>query len=133
MKARFDPESRHTQYQAEFQARRKKVSEGWADFADDLKALVDKGYPTLQDEAREQLAINMFLQQLTPFQVAFGVKHKRPRTLDDAVAATLEMESYVSPSPVGVSSTQPEEVVCSTVSEASRLDKLTQVVEQLAE
>ena len=28
MKARFDPESRHTRYQAEFQARRKKSSEG---------------------------------------------------------------------------------------------------------
>ena len=52
LKARFDPESRHTRYQAEFQARRKKATEGWADFADDLKALADKGYPTLQDEAR---------------------------------------------------------------------------------
>ena len=133
LKARFDPESRHTRYQAEFQARRKKATEGWADFADDLKALADKGYPTLQDEAREQLAINMFLQQLAPPQVAFGVKQKRPRTLDDAVAATLEMESYVSPPPFGVSSTQPEEVACSPVSEVSRLDKLTRVVEQLAE
>jgi hypothetical protein len=26
-----DPESRHTQYQAEFQARSKKTTEGWAD------------------------------------------------------------------------------------------------------
>ena len=55
----------------EFQARRKKATEGWAD---DLKALADKAYPTLQDEAREQLAINSFLQQLTPPQVAFSVK-----------------------------------------------------------
>jgi len=87
-----------------------------------LRPFADKGYPTLQDEAREQLAINMFLQQLTPPQVAFGVKQKRPKTLDDAVAATLEMESYVSPSSFGVSSTQPEEVACFPVSETSRLD-----------
>ena len=31
LKARFDPESRQTRYQAEFQTRRKKTNEGWAD------------------------------------------------------------------------------------------------------
>ena len=36
LKARFDPESRYTRFQAEFQARRKKATEGWADLADDL-------------------------------------------------------------------------------------------------
>ena len=109
LKTRFDPASRHTRYQAEFQARRKKQSEGWADFADDMKALVDKGYPTLQEEAREQLALNAFLQQLVPPQVAFGVKQKRPTTLDDAVATTLELESYTAPPPAGVSTTQLEQ------------------------
>jgi hypothetical protein len=134
LKARFDPESRHTRYQAEFQARRKKATEGWADFADDLKALADKAYPTLQDEAREQLAINSFLQQLMPPQVAFSVKQKRPASLDDAVAATLELESYVSPPTAGVSATQPEEAVCSPVtSEARHVEQLTKVVKQLAE
>ena len=135
LKARFDPESRHTRFQAEFQTRRRKANEGWADFADDLKALVDKGYPTLQDEAREQLALNAFLQQLTPPKIAFGVKQKRPKSLDDAVATTLEMELYLTPSQVGVASTlpPPEEVTCCAVSESSKLDKLTKVVEQLTE
>ena len=129
MKARFDPESRHTRYQAEFQARRKKSSEGWADFADDLKALADKAYPTLQDEAREQLAINAFLQQLSPPEVAFSVKQKRPNTLDDAVAATIELESYVSPPPANVSTTQPE----MAVTDDSQLKQLTRAVEHLTE
>ena len=47
LKAQFDPESRRTRYQAEFQTRRKKASEGWADFADELRSLADKAYPTL--------------------------------------------------------------------------------------
>ena len=34
------PQSRKGRYQAEFQARRKKQSEGWADFAQDLQNLV---------------------------------------------------------------------------------------------
>ena len=58
LKSRFDPESRQTHFQAEFQTRQKKASEGWADLADDLKSLADKAYPTLQEEARERLSIN---------------------------------------------------------------------------
>ena len=134
LKARFDPESRQTRYRAEFQTRQKKANEAWADFADDLKSLVDKAYPDLQDEACEQLAMNAFLQQLTPPQVAFSVKQKRPVTLDDAVAATLEMESYVS-SQVMVTSMLPasEEVSACPVSEVDQLEKLARVVEQLTE
>ena len=49
----------------------------------------------MQDEAREQLLLQIYLQQLDPPQVAFSVKQKRPKTLDEAVAATIEMESYL--------------------------------------
>ena len=96
LKSRFDPESRQTRFQAEFQTRRKKASEGWADLADDLKSLADKAYPTLQEEARERLSINAYLNQLTP-QLAFSVRQKRPDSLDSAVATTFEMESYLVP------------------------------------
>ena len=89
LKSRFDPESRQTRFQAEFQTRRKKASEGWADLADDLKSLADKAYPTLQEEARERLSINAYLNQLTP-QLAFSVRQKRPDSLDSAVATTFE-------------------------------------------
>jgi len=47
LRARLEPESRHTRYEAEFQSRRKRAGEGWADFADDLRRLADKAYPTL--------------------------------------------------------------------------------------
>ena len=94
---RFEPKSRRTLHQAEFQARRKKKSEGWAEFADDLKTLVEKGYPELQDDAKEQLALQNYLRQFDPPQVAFSVKQKQPKNVDEAVAATIEMESYLSP------------------------------------
>ena len=55
-----------TPYQAEFQTCRKKPSQGWAEFVDDLKTLEDKGLPELQDEAREQLLLQIYLQQLDP-------------------------------------------------------------------
>lgn len=138
LKARFDPESRQTRYQAEFQARRKKPSEGWADFAEDLQSLVDKAYPALQNEARERLAINSYLQQLTDPQVAFSVRQKRPETLDDAVAATLEMESYALPTAhAGVVSTlQPEpesEPETASVAAIDPIERLTNIVQRLTE
>ena len=136
LKARFDPETRQMRYQAEFQARRKKATEAWADFADDLKTLADQAYPTLQDEARERLSINTYLAQLTHPQIAFSVRQKRPTTLDDAVTATLEMESYLVPSgPVGVHSMLPteDEPTPSRVESVDQVTKLTHAVEQLTE
>jgi hypothetical protein len=102
LKARFDPESRRTRYQAEFQTRRKKASEGWADFADELRSLADKAYPDLGEDARERLSINAYLTQLPQPQIAFSVRQKQPATLDDAVTATLEMESYLPPQSLSV-------------------------------
>ena len=68
----------------------------WADFADDLKTLVDKGYPDLGEDAREQISLHAYLQQLEPPQVAFSVKQKRPKTLVEAVTTTIETETYIS-------------------------------------
>ena len=76
LRARFDPESRHTRYQAEFQERRKKATEGWADFVDDLRSVADKAYQTLQEEARERLSINAYLAQLPQPQISFSVRQK---------------------------------------------------------
>ena len=55
---------------------------------------MDIAYPSLQPEARECLAVNSYLQQLSHPQVVFGVKQTCPASLDAAVTATLEMESY---------------------------------------
>ena len=95
MKARFEPQSRQERYKVEFQLRRRTKDESWLDFADNLKLLVDRAYPDLEDKAREQLALNHYLSQLSDQQVAFSVKQKRPATLDDAASATMEMESYL--------------------------------------
>ena len=134
LKARFEPESRQTRYQAQFQTRRKRAGESWADLADDLRTLADRAYPTLQDEARERLSINAYLQQLSHAQVAFSVKQKQPKTLDEAVAATLEMESYLVGGSTGTVSTLESNEECGvrSVGTIDRVEELTRVVERLA-
>lgn len=96
LQERFEPSSRKERYQAQFQTRRKRKEEEWADFAEDLRTLVDKAYPDFQDNAKEQLALNHFINQIENIQVAFSVKQRRPKNLDEVVSATLEMESYLS-------------------------------------
>ena len=131
---RFEPASRKTRYQAEFQSRKKKLSAGWADFADDLQALVDKAYPSLQPEARERLVVNSYLQQLLHPQVAFGVKQTCPESLDAAVTATLKMESYtISSGHTSAVSTLGHEEEQATIAAIDPVTKLIRMVEQLSE
>ena len=52
MQERFEPQSKRDLYLAEFQLRCKKHSETRADYGKDLRILVDKAYPTLDDDAR---------------------------------------------------------------------------------
>ena len=137
--ARFEPESRYTRYQAEFQARRKRAGEGWADFVNDLRDQADKAYPTLQEEARERLSINAYLAQLPKPQISFSGRQKEPSTIDDAVGATLEMESYRPSqilSSVCTSVPGPEEgstTACLNVDSVDQVSSLTRMVEKLAD
>ncbi len=86
----------------------KQKGEGWAEFGEDLRVLADKAYPDLVDEARERFALNQYLIQLSNPQIAFAVKQTKPTTVDDAVQATLEMESYSKPVPSGIAQVSEE-------------------------
>ena len=83
----------------------------WATFGDVLRVLADKAYPDLEEKARERLALNQFLAQIENAQVAFGVKQKRPTNVEEAVVATIELESYLGSSgkPLRVSAVSPQE------------------------
>ena len=132
LRQRFEPESKKSHYEAEFQTRRRKKTEAWADFAEDLRTLTDKAYPELQQEARERLTLNAYLGQLDNPRVAFAVKQKSPKSLDAAVAAMLEMESYLAGgTPVsGVELEREKEAV---VTAAGVSEKLTMLMEKLTE
>ena len=130
---RFEPKSRKSRYQAEFQTRRKKKTEAWADFAEDLKQLADHAFPDLEDKARERLALNVYLQNLEHPQVAFSVRQKCPETLDAAVSATLEIETYLPPKGCGLGVSGVEVADETTVAAVNPQEKLVTLVEKLVE
>ena len=59
-------------------------------FAEGLKQLVELAYSDLQEDTREQLTLTYYLGQLEHQQLAFSVKQKCPKPVDEAVSATLE-------------------------------------------
>lgn len=58
---RFEPDSRRELYAAEFQMRRKRKTESWADFGDDICALAAKAFPNLGAGGRQQLTLHQYL------------------------------------------------------------------------
>jgi len=95
LRNRFEPDSRKDLYAAEFQTRRKRRDETWGDLADNLRTLAERGFPDLDERAKEKLSLDRFLGLLDRSDVAFAVRQKKPKCLDDAVAATLEIESIL--------------------------------------
>eukprot|EP00731_Ephydatia_muelleri_P006231 Em0003g479a len=93
---RFEPEAKKELFVAEFYSRRKKATEEWADFAEDLQNLAEKGFPDLDQTAREKLTLHQYLGQISNPQIAFSVKQSVPKSVAAAVTATLQMESYAS-------------------------------------
>ena len=128
---RFEPGTKRQLYAAELQARKKRKGEEWADFAEDLKVLVDKAYPDFEDRARERLALNHYLHQLDDAQVAFGVKQRRPEDLDTAVRATLELESYLLTKPARVASVEEEGSLVAAV--RSQQDTMLEMIRGMME
>ena len=105
LKERFEPASLRQLYIAKFQARKKAKTEGWADYADDLRVLADKAYPELDQNARQLVTLQHYLNQVDNMQLSFAIRQRTPHTIDEAVRATLELESYLRPKPVSVQTT----------------------------
>ena len=95
LRKRFEPDSRRELYAVEFQTRRRQKGESWAELADNLWLLADKAFPNLEEPVKEQLSLDRYLSLLDRPQLALAVRQKRPKTMDDAAAFTLEVESYL--------------------------------------
>ena len=79
----------------EFQTRKRNRGEAWEELADTLHLLADRAFPDLQDQAKEQLSLDRYLASLDKPELALAGKQKRPKNIDEAVAYTLKMESYM--------------------------------------
>ena len=95
LKQRFDPNSKKDLCVAEVHTHARRIDEDWASYGDALSVLADKAYSDLEEKARERLALTQFLVHIENRQVAFGVRQKRPETVEATVVATIKLESYL--------------------------------------
>ena len=76
-----------------------------------------------------------YLGQVEHPQLAFSVKQRRPKTVDEAVRATLEMESYLAPrdraAQVTEGSIPPEPVAAVREQQDAMMTLLQQVVQRM--
>ena len=93
----------------------------------------------MEDKARERIALLTYLAWLVNPQVVFWVCKKTPKILDAAIAATLELESYLPQKLTSVSSVEVapveedlEQATINVVSQGSG-DKLVDTFEKLSD
>jgi len=96
MKRRFEPESRRELYVTEFRMLKRQNNKPWGDIADKLSILCHKAFPTLDQRDREHLILHRFLDLFENPEVALSMRQSRPKTIEDAVDKTLEIECYLS-------------------------------------
>ena len=65
-------------------------------FGDELYKLANRAYPEFRDSERECLALAQYLNQVTHPMIAIAVRQRRPKTITEALHATIEMQTYVS-------------------------------------
>ena len=70
----------------------KHSEESWADFGDDLAVLAERAYPDWQPGVRDLVALDRYLDELFPEQLSFNVRQRRPKTINEAVSVTVEIE-----------------------------------------
>ena len=54
--------------------------------------MAERAYPDWQPGARDLLALDRYLGELYPEQLSFNVRQRRPKTINEAVSATVEVE-----------------------------------------
>ena len=126
---RFEPDSKRELYLTEFSTRKCTISKNWAGYAEDLCRLSTKAYPDLDSKATEQIALTQFISSITDSQISFTVKQKAPKTLDEAVTATMQLESYILTSH---GKYEAEDLSASSVTHNSSNEKLMLLIEQLS-
>ena len=94
LERRFGPGQRAENYLVELRNRRQGPKETLQELGQAVRDLTVKAYPEIPEEARECLGKNHFVDAVGSQAVREGIYRVRPRTLDEAIQAALEAESF---------------------------------------
>ena len=94
LSARFEPDNQAGVYLAHLRTRVRAKSESIPELGQEIKKLARHALPSAPSEVREWLALTYFVEALDNEFMEYSVKQAKPRTVDDAVKAAVEIESF---------------------------------------
>ena len=89
---RFAPAADVRRYKAQFKSRRRGQDEPLPKLADDLRRLVTRAYPNMQDGDQQELVRDQFIDALTPSSLRVRLQENPPATLQEALERALHLE-----------------------------------------
>ena len=93
LQARFDPVGRHELHRVELRNRQRRANETLSELADDIRIMVERVYPDLVIAARDRMAKDHFIDALNDSEMRTRVLQMRTATLEEALAAAVELEA----------------------------------------
>ena len=90
---RYDPQERSVAYRCEFRSRKRQKNESPSDFAYALQRLVSLAFPEMPYDCREINVLEQYLSTLGTSELKEHVIFKNPKSVDEAIAYTVEYEA----------------------------------------
>ena len=94
LSARFEPDNQADVYLAHLRTRVRAKSESLPELGQEIKRLARHALPSASSEVREWMALTHFVEALDNEFLEYSVKQTKPKTVDDAVKAAMEIESF---------------------------------------
>lgn len=94
LERRFGSGRQSENYLVELRHRRQGPKESLQELGQAIHELTLRAYPEIQEESRERLAKNHFLDAVDSRSVREGINRARPKNLDEAIRAALETDNF---------------------------------------
>ena len=94
LERRFGSGRQSENYLVELRHRRQGPRESLQELGQAIHELTLRAYPEIQEESRERLAKNHFLDAVDSRSVREGINRARPKNLDEAIRAALETDNF---------------------------------------
>ena len=91
---RYDPAERAQAYKIEFRHRTRGRHESFMTYAQELKRLVTRAYPTMPSNVHEQFVVDQFISGLGHRELRKHVQFGHPADINQAISLALELEAF---------------------------------------
>jgi len=92
---RYSGNRQSDKYRMELRLRRRRHGKSLSSLHQDIRRLMALAYPTLQQDARETIACDHYIDALDDAEFGLKVRERAPGSLDDALRISLQLEAWM--------------------------------------